>query len=133
MIFSGKELNRSIQILLSVLFIGFAIANAYFDYKLCALRRAGDQGYQVPHGLLFEYVSGPHYLFELLEWLSYIFFFPFGFGFATAGIWLLAAITGRAESNHDAYLKKNILPKNVKYPTGRAPYIPFIENSKYLI
>lgn len=133
LIFSGKKMNIYLQIALALGMIACACANAFYDYYTCSLRKAGDQGYQVPQHSLYKLISGPQYLFEFAEWLCYIFFIPFGFGFATAGIWIMANVTGRAEANHAAYTKRNIFPKGVKYPVGRAPYIPFVENSKYLI
>lgn len=134
LIFSGKELNIYIQILIAVFCIACAIVAGVHDYYLCTLRSAGDLGYRIPNGMLFKWVSGPNYLFELLEWCAYAFYMPFGLGLAVFGVWYLSNITGRAESNHDAYIsKKKIFPQGTKYPEDRAPYIPFVYKSKYLI
>jgi hypothetical protein len=129
-IFGGVRWPIALQLLLAVGFIACAIGCGMHDYKLCGLRRVGDSGYQVPHGLLFKWVSGPHYLLELLQWGCYIWFFPIGFLLATFGMWLVVNITGRAESNHDAYVKK--LFRN-KYPEDRTPYIPFVMQSRWLL
>lgn len=134
LIFGGKELNIYIQILVAFAFVAFAFAAAVHDYYLCSLRTSGDLGYKVPQGLLFKWVSGPNYLFEILQWCCYLVFFPLGLPLFIIGIWLLSNLSGRAESNHEAYTsKKKIFPSGVKYPEDRAPYIPFVQQSKYLI
>ncbi|KAK8891932.1 hypothetical protein M9Y10_029154 [Tritrichomonas musculus] len=134
LIFSGKELNIYIQLLIAVVCVACAVIAAIHDYYLCSLRSAGDIGYRIPYGMLFKWVSGPNYLFELIEWCVYAIYMPFGLGLAVYGIWYLTNITGRAESNHDAYTsRKRIFPSGTKYPDDRAPYIPFVFKSKYLI
>lgn len=131
LIFGGTRHHIAIQCACAVVFIACAIVAGVHDYKLCALRRAGDNGYQIPQGLLFTWISGPNYLFELLQWVAYLVFLPFGFYTAVTGIWVAVNVTGRAEANHDAYVKK--LFKNGKYPEDRAPYVPFVKNSRYLL
>jgi steroid 5-alpha reductase family enzyme len=129
-IFAVGSLHWSIQLLLALGFVGCAVGAGIHDYKLCALRRSGDSGYQVPHGLLFQWVSGPHYLFEVIQWLFFLPFLEYGFPMATFGIYLLVNVTARAESVHDAYTKR--LFRN-KYPDDRTAYIPFVKNSRWLI
>jgi steroid 5-alpha reductase family enzyme len=129
-IFGGVAIHIAFQLLLGLAFIACAIGAGLHDYKLCKLRRSGENGYAIPHGLLFQWVSGPHYLFELLQWVAFLPFLPFGFQMATFGMFILVNVTGRAEAIHDAYVKK--LFKN-KYPEDRCAYIPYIKNSRYLI
>jgi steroid 5-alpha-reductase/3-oxo-5-alpha-steroid 4-dehydrogenase 1 len=129
-IFGGVRPPIIVQLPLAAGFIACAVGAGLHDYKLCALRKAGDTGYQVPHGLLFKWLSGPNYALELVQWALYLPFLPTGFLMATFAIWLMANITGRAEAVHDAYTKK--LFKN-KYPEDRCPYIPFVKNSRWLI
>jgi steroid 5-alpha reductase family enzyme len=128
-IFGGVRPPFPVQLLLAAGFVACAIGAGLHDYKLCALRKAGNTGYQVPHGLLFKWLSGPNYAFELVQWLLYLPFLPIGFLMATFAIWLMTNLTGRAEAVHDAYKK---LFKN-KYPEDRWPYIPFVKNSRWLI
>jgi hypothetical protein len=129
-IFGAGQIHIAFQILAAVGFFGCAVVAGLHDYKLCALRKSGDTGYQVPHGLLFQWISGPHYLFELLEWCFFVPFLEYGFPMATFGVLFMVNLTGRAEAVHDAYTKR--LFKN-KYPEDRTSYIPFIKNSKFLL
>jgi hypothetical protein len=129
-IFGPSSIHIAFQLLAALGFVGCAVVAGIHDYKLCALRKSGDTGYQVPHGLLFQWISGPHYLFELLQWCCFLPFLEYGFGMATFGMQCMVNLTGRAESVHDAYTKR--LFKN-KYPEDRTSYIPFIKNTRLLI
>jgi len=59
--------------------------NIHHDGILVALRQKaatkntdGKSEYQIPHGLLFEYISGANYFGEILEW--------WGFAVASGGL-----------------------------------------------
>ncbi|KAJ3276158.1 hypothetical protein HDV01_005606 [Terramyces sp. JEL0728] len=100
-------------------FIGFLI-NFYSDEILMKLRKPGDTNYYIPTGFLFEYVSSPNYLGEVIEWI----------GFAIAcqceGPYCFALVTicnllPRAKQNHEWYLRKF-----KEYPTNRRAIIPFV-------
>jgi hypothetical protein len=84
------------------LFFFGAATNIWADDKLIALRRDGTAEYSVPCGGLFEYVSCPNLLGEILEW----------FGFAlmcwnlpalSFAIWTAANLIPRAISHHRWY------------------------------
>ena len=128
-IFGGSKIPLWGELIITCLFICFAIGTAIHDYILCSLRSAGDRGYQIPQGLLFKWVSGPNYLLELLQWVSYAFFMPFNSGTAVFGLWLLVNISARAESNHQWY--QNVF--KTKYPVDRTAYLPFIKNSRWFL
>ena len=146
LIFSGKTLNIYIQIVLALLFIAFAVAAGVHDYILCSLRSAGPQGYRIPYGYMFKYVSGPNYLFELLEWIVYFFFLPWTLQTVLIIAFYYMNITARAETNHMSYCTKRkesnnfweksrvtkIFPKGTKYPEERAPWFPFVHASKFI-
>lgn len=80
----------------------------------------------LPHGLLFNYVSCPHYFFEILTWT--------GFFLATwtlpAVLFLLATIVTLvvyAGKKHKAYLQEfDGKDGNEIYPVNRKALIPFI-------
>jgi hypothetical protein len=130
LIFDSVRHHVALQLFLCVGVIGCAIVAGVHDYKLCGLRKSGDTGYQIPQGLLFKWISGPNYLFELLEWCFFIWFLPINIVLATFAALVLVNISGRAEWNHDAYVKR--LFKN-KYLDDRCPYIPFVMKSRWLI
>jgi 3-oxo-5-alpha-steroid 4-dehydrogenase 1 len=103
-----------------ILFIcGFSI-NKTADEKLSLLRSQNLQGYVIPKGWLFSYISCPHYFGEIIEWggwavmtwsLPGLSFFVFTF----------ANLFPRAIASHRWY-KKTF----ADYPAARKAVIPFI-------
>lgn len=101
-----------------VFLIGFGI-NQIADSKLIALRKQ-DQGYQIPKGWLFNYISCPNHFGEILEWA----------GFATAArnlpafsfaVWTFCNLAPRA-NNHHAWYKETF----TDYPEKRKRVLPFL-------
>ncbi|RLE04090.1 MAG: 3-oxo-5-alpha-steroid 4-dehydrogenase [Candidatus Aminicenantes bacterium] len=102
------------------LFIGGFILNVYSDHLLRRLRKPGENGYKIPRGGLFEYVSCANYFGEIIEW--------FGWALATwslpglaFAIWTVANLAPRARSHHRWY--REHFPD---YPPHRKALIPFI-------
>lgn len=101
-----------------------SIAQGYFDLKLTNLRQFTN--YQIPQGILFNYVSSPHLLLEIILWVFWVSIFRFtevSFAFL---LWLLPDVYARAENNHFWYqrhFKKS-------YPSNRQAIIPFLNLSK---
>src|SRR4051812_26299429 len=52
-------------------FVGAELGNARAHRMLRELRPAGSTERVIPHGFLFERVSSPHYLFEILSWVGF--------------------------------------------------------------
>ncbi len=104
----------------ALFFVGWAI-NVKADAMLIALRKpAGSTGYSIPRGWLYEYVSCPNYLGEILEW--------FGWAIATWSVsglafalYTAANIGPRALSNHRWYRNQF-----ADYPEQRKALIPFV-------
>lgn len=99
--------------------LGFLV-NVSADRTLLRLRRPGDTGYRIPHGRLFEWVSCPNYLGEIVEW--------FGWALATwslAGlafaVYTVANLAPRALAHHAWYRKH--FPA---YPKRRRALLPFV-------
>ncbi len=102
-----------------VFMLGFGI-NLKADQILLNLRKPGETGYKVPRGWLYEYVTCPNYLGEIIEWL--------GFALAT---WSLAGLAfalytaanagPRAFANHRWYRER--FPD---YPKHRKALFPFL-------
>lgn len=99
--------------------VGYAV-NRQSDEILRNLRAPGEQGYKIPHGGLYRFVSMPNYLGELVEWS----------GFALAAwspsalvfvVWTAANLAPRAWANHQWY--RRTFPD---YPTGRRALVPFL-------
>jgi protein-S-isoprenylcysteine O-methyltransferase Ste14 len=103
-----------------VIFITGFVINKSADEKLRMLRYKNPSDYTIPKGWLFNYISCPHYLGEMVEWA--------GWGLMT---WSLAGLTffiftfanlfPRAIASHKWY--KTTFPG---YPAKRKAVIPFI-------
>lgn len=105
---------------LGIFALGMGI-NLWSDEVLLGLRGRGEAGgYQIPRGGLFEYVSCPNYLGEMIEWL----------GFAVLGgslaalsfaVWTIANLTPRARDHHRWYQQRF-----ANYPRDRRALVPFL-------
>ena len=103
-----------------VIFFFGMILNIKSDDILFSLRDDGSTGYKIPRGGLFEKVSSPNYLGEIIEW--------FGFAIATwslAGftfaIWTFCNLAPRAFAHHRWYKQEFS-----DYPENRKALIPFV-------
>jgi steroid 5-alpha reductase family enzyme len=101
-----------------LMMIGFYLAYSS-DAMLLKLKRQ-NKGYQIPRGGMFEYVSAPHFLGEILEWT----------GFAIAAntmaahsfpIWTAANLIPRALVQHQWYRTTFR-----GYPRNRKAILPFL-------
>jgi 3-oxo-5-alpha-steroid 4-dehydrogenase 1 len=103
-----------------VLFLSGFIINLWADLKLRALRNPGEISYRIPYGGLFNWVSCPNYLGEIIEWIGWAlatWSLP-GLAFA---IWTTANLAPRARSHHVWYHAK--FPE---YPQKRKALLPLI-------
>ncbi|KAJ7557837.1 hypothetical protein O6H91_04G012100 [Diphasiastrum complanatum] len=104
-----------------VIFATGMLINIWADRLLLHLRASSQEKvYKVPHGGLFEYVTCPNYLGEILEWLgwSIMTWSSTGLGFFVSTVCFLGP---RANAHHDWYLKKFS-----DYPQSRKSLIPFL-------
>lgn len=100
-------------------FSGFAI-NHHADWVLRNLRKPGESGYKIPQGKLYQWVSCPNYLGEIVQWL--------GWAIATwslAGgaffVWTAANLAPRALRHHRWYGEMF-----ADYPKTRRALIPWV-------
>ena len=105
-----------------VLFVFGMAANIHSDYLLRSLRKPGEKVYRIPRGGLFEYVSGAHFVGEIIEWTG----LAVATGFASAptvfAVFNVMGIGTRAIASHEwsvAYFGD-------KYPKDRKRLIPMI-------
>ncbi|KAL2929418.1 Steroid 5-alpha-reductase DET2 [Bienertia sinuspersici] len=101
-------------------FVGGMVVNVKSDLVLVGLKAQGG-GYKIPRGGLFELVSCPNYLGEIIEWLGWaIMTWSWaGFGFF---LYTCANLVPRAWANHKWYLEKF----KEEYPKNRKAVIPFL-------
>ncbi len=97
--------------------IGMAI-NLHADTVLIRLRSGSTEGYRIPHGGAYRFVSCPNYFGEILEWIGFALatFSLTGVAFAA---WTIANLLPRARDHHRWY--KGYFPD---YPPHRRAVIP---------
>ena len=113
-----RPLDIFVIVGMTLFFTGMYV-NMSTDHRLIALRQKQD-GYHIPHGWLFEYVSCPNHLGEIMEWT--------GFAVAAASLpagtfalWTMANLVPRA-LNHHAWYQETFKD----YPRNRKAFVPGI-------
>lgn len=103
-----------------LLFVCGAAINLRSDAMLRRLRSGDNCQYTVPKGFLFEYVSCPNYLGEIIEWIGWavLTWSPAGLSFA---VWTAANLVPRALHYHRWYRATFSY-----YPRGRKAILPFV-------
>jgi 3-oxo-5-alpha-steroid 4-dehydrogenase 1 len=103
----------------SILFAGGFIINLYHDRILIRLRKEGN-GYKIPFGGLFRFVSCPNFLGEMIEWGGFA-LMSWCLPTLSFFIWTIVNLIPRAIDHHKWY-KKNFND----YPAKRKAVVPFI-------
>jgi 3-oxo-5-alpha-steroid 4-dehydrogenase 1 len=101
---SDALINLRLIVGVIVFFSGFAI-NKYHDAILIKLRPASGDGYKIPHGGLFKYISCPNFLGEIISWSGYA-LVAFNLPALSFLIWTLVNLTTRAIDHHRWYIKE---------------------------
>jgi len=103
-----------------LLFACGAAINLRCDAILRRLRSGDNREYAIPRGFLFEYVSCPNYLGEIIEWTGWaiLTWSPAGLSFA---VWTIANLVPRALHYHKWYRDTF-----GDYPSGRKAIVPFL-------
>ncbi len=102
------------------LFAGGFVTVVRADNRLRALRPTRGAQYQVPRGGLFEYVSCPHYLGEIVEWMGWA-LLTWSWAGLVFAFWTAANLVPRAQALHR--WNRAQLPG---YPPTRKALIPFV-------
>lgn len=104
-----------------MLFLAGAALNVWADERLLGLReRAGATGYAVPRGGMFELVSCPNHLGEIVEWTGFA-LMCWNLPALSFAIWTAANLVPRALSHHRWYRERF-----ADYPAGRRAVIPLL-------
>jgi protein-S-isoprenylcysteine O-methyltransferase Ste14 len=101
-------------------FLAGWVINFKADSMLFALRKPGEGGYQIPRGWLYEYVSCPNYLGEILIWCGWAIATWSLAGLAFA-LYTVANVGPRALAHHRWYRREF-----QDYPAQRKALIPFV-------
>jgi protein-S-isoprenylcysteine O-methyltransferase Ste14 len=102
------------------MFVAGFLTHVWADRDLRRLRKPGEEGYKVPRGGLFNYISSPNYFGEILEWSGWAlaaWSLP-GLAFV---LFTVANLVPRAHANRAWY--QQTFPD---YPKERKRVIPFI-------
>jgi len=103
-----------------LLFVSGFSLNQYADRVLIGLRADGEQGYKIPRGGVYEFVSCPNYLGEMLEWAGWA-LACWNLGALAFFVWTVANLAPRAIKTHRWY--QDTFPE---YPETRKALLPFI-------
>ncbi|VDD92206.1 unnamed protein product [Enterobius vermicularis] len=103
-----------------IMFVCGMFINIHSDAILRSLRAPGDNGYKIPYGGLFEYVSGANYFGECLEWAGYA-IFAYTLPAMAFAIFTICNVGPRALHHHRWYLEKFD-----DYPKNRKAFIMFL-------
>jgi 3-oxo-5-alpha-steroid 4-dehydrogenase 1 len=104
----------------TALFLVGAAVNRSADAALRALRPPGETGYFIPRGGLYERVSCPNYLGEIVQWLGWALATCSLPGLAFA-VWTIANLLPRALAHHRWYRARF-----ADYPRERRALIPWL-------
>jgi 3-oxo-5-alpha-steroid 4-dehydrogenase 1 len=104
----------------AALFGGGLSLHVWADRKLRRLRASTGNGYQIPYGGAYRWVSCPNYLGEMVEWTGWALatWSPAGFAFA---LYTVANLAPRAVDHHAWYHQQ--FPE---YPAKRRALIPYV-------
>ena len=102
-----------------LLFLGGAYINNQSDSILINLRKESENGYKIPYGGLFKYISCPNHFGEIIEWIGFAILTwslpTFAFAF-----WTMANLIPRSIQHHDWYKQEFI-----NYPKNRKAILPY--------
>lgn len=104
----------------AVLFSVGVFINWRSDSILIGIRKDGFSGYKIPHGFLFERISCPNHLGEMIEWSGYA-LMSFNLPALAFAVWTLANLIPRALAHHKWY--KSYF---TEYPKNRKAFLPGI-------
>ena len=118
--YSDAWLSNPLFLFGSGLFLLGMSINHHADEVLLSLRQPGDTRYQIPYGGLYERVSCPNYLGEILEWLGWS-LATWSISGLTFALWTIANLLPRALAHHKWYQEKF-----QEYPRERRAIFPFL-------
>lgn len=103
-----------------ILFVTGMGINIKSDEILMSLRKNNSNGYSVPYGKMFKYVSCPNFFGEIIEWFGFA-LMSWSIAALAFAIWTVINLVPRAIDHHNFY--KNTFRD---YPSDRKAVIPFI-------
>ena len=102
-----------------ILFLIGAIINIKSDNILLRLR-SEKEGYHIPNGFMYKYISYPNYLGEIMEWLAFA-LMTWSLAGLSFAIWTIANLVPRAIAGNKWYNKTF-----ENYPKNRKAILPYL-------
>jgi len=102
------------------LFLAGAAINIHSDNRLIGLRSGSGQGYVIPRGGLFEWISCPNLFGEVVEWCGFA-LMCWNLPALSFAVWTAANLIPRALSHHAWYRAQF-----ADYPAQRRAVIPLV-------
>ena len=102
----------------ATLFVSGMAINIEADKRLFALRAPGRTDYRIPRGGLYEWISCPNYLGEMIEWTGWA-LASFSLGGAAFAFFTIANLAPRAAAHH-AWYRRSF----ADYPPDRRALLP---------
>lgn len=102
-----------------LVFVTGMLINIKSDEILLSLRKNNSQGYSIPNGGMFRYISCPNFLGEIIEWSGFAImsWSPAALAFV---LWTALNLIPRALDHHNFYKSKF-----EEYPPERKAILPF--------
>ena len=116
--FSDEYFLNTNFILGLLFFITGVLINVNADNILIKIRNQ-NKGYQIPKGKLYNLISCPNYLGEMIEWIGFA-LMCWSLPSLLFAIWTIANLFPRAIAQHKWYKNK------FDYPSNRKAIIPYI-------
>ena len=101
------------------LFLTGAYINNQSDGILINLRKESENGYKIPHGGLFKYISCPNHFGEIIEWIGFA-ILTWSLPALAFALWTIANLLPRSIHHHKWY-NENF----DDYPKKRTAIIPY--------
>jgi len=114
----GSIYNYNVLIGLIIFICGMMI-NISSDNTLISLRK-NSEGYKIPNGNFFNFVSCPNYMGEIIEWIGFS-VIAISLPALSFTLWTFFNLVPRALNHHDWYLENFD-----NYPKNRKAVIPYI-------
>lgn len=102
-----------------ILFVAGFVINQFHDKILIKLRKNSTNGYQIPYGGLFKYISCPNFFGEIIEWAGFA-LLVWSLPALAFFVWTFINLVPRAIDHHKWYKKQF-----ADYPRKRKAIIPF--------
>jgi len=111
----------NIRFILGVMiFIAGFMINQYHDRILIGLRKQGTDGYKIPYGGLFKFVSCPNFLGEIIQWGGFA-IITWCLPALSFFVWTMVNLIPRSLDHHKWYLKEF-----QTYPQSRKAVFPYL-------